>query len=536
MKKISTLAVLVVFAIAAQSQSYTKTITTPFYINANRLINTKDGGWMTIGTSTTSFGDVYGNDFYIVKFKANGNVDWSKSYGANTKLPDYALSATITKDTGYLISGSSTDATGKSLGAVLRIDSLGNKLWCKTFSDTLPFSIVSAVQIADGGYVCGGNLVNGNNLIPVLIKLSASGSVINYKKIKIGASAVFRKIIAGDNGDLVMLLDDGQSFSNNKKLIVIRTTKNEVIKWSKRFSGGYSDIGRDIIETRDKGFAITGGSTYVKQGSANYLSFTTKTDSVGNVLWRRSINEGDRQGSVPMSGYSILENADKSLVSCGDVASSYENVSLVNYSGSGTYISSTILPVPTMFSTSPSYGRGLIKIKSGYVIAAEQNDNDIVILKANNAFVFCESQTALSPTIQDSAIVLDSINASFVNQTGITDMDNLIVIDLATKLQTKCPIDSFAEATSTEKCTLPVINIYPNPVVNYINVAFNTNKTGKALLQVYDVAGNNLLEVQANTTVGRNIKILNTSALHRGMYKLVLLNNGIRVTQSFYKQ
>ena len=541
MKKLSTLVLLFIVANTLYSQTYYKRILW-LDTDAKRLINTKDGGWIIIGVGNQNgFDEVTYSDFYAAKFNDKGKLQWANRYGIDGRH-DEGLSVIEDKANGYLFSGFSTDASDKRQGALMRVDSLGNKIWSKTFSGPTDFSLTSSVQTRDGGFIAGGNLTDGKHSRPVLIKLDAGGNVLKYIKINLSKNTIFRKIIMAHNGDLVVLMDDGEP-DRNKKLEVMRITQSGSIKWVTRFSGIHSDYAYDLIETKDKGFAITGGNSFIDEhsGGTEYLATTSKLDSAGNVKWYNCTNADDvnSAGSVPIYGYSLLEDKDGSLISCGSVYRSNRprSIYLLKYGADGNYISSSYLPpLPNDVFRASDYGHGIIKIRDGYVLAVSINDAvQAGILKGDNNFSFCIAPIPLVPTFQSNVFVEDTVNVSLDKQTGISDTDNLNTTAEASELLTVCK-NSLAATVPIENKTKPLsIDVYPNPASNYITVTFNMATTARTMIQVYDITGALRMQLPVFATEGRNVKQLYISALQSGSYKIKVLQVEADAVQ-FFKQ
>lgn len=99
------------------------------------------GGYSNSPLSSDKSGASKGGfDFWIVKLDANGNKLWDKTFGGSSD--DYLNSVAATPDGGFILGGSSTsNATGdkseNNKGEydywIVKTDSLGNKLWDKSF-------------------------------------------------------------------------------------------------------------------------------------------------------------------------------------------------------------------------------------------------------------------------------------------------------------------------------------------------------------------------------------------------------------------
>ena len=129
------------------------------------LQQTPDGGYILGGYSNSGIG---GNktqpcwglyDYWIVKTDSLGNKQWDKNFGGTDMEELWKVSQTT--DGAYLISGDSYspisgDKTENNFGLeqtwVLKIDSLGNKLWDKTVFTNGHDEQGSAIQTWDGCY------------------------------------------------------------------------------------------------------------------------------------------------------------------------------------------------------------------------------------------------------------------------------------------------------------------------------------------------------------------------------------------------
>jgi hypothetical protein len=108
---------------------------------------TADGGFIIAG-ETRSFGA--GNfDACLIKIDANGNSEWSKTYGGVGV--DFGFCVQQTTDGGFILGGYTNSFGAGSTDAYLnRTDSLGNLLWSKTIGG-VDWEQVSAIDLAPGG-------------------------------------------------------------------------------------------------------------------------------------------------------------------------------------------------------------------------------------------------------------------------------------------------------------------------------------------------------------------------------------------------
>ncbi len=128
------------------------------------LIQTADEGFALAGSSGISIGmlpitpSLNGTEFCLVKIGAQGNLQWSRTYGGVND--DDAIALIQTHDGGYVLAGNtdsfgnpSADYTTSASNALLvKTDSAGNIAWAQTYNGT----INALIEAADGSLVYSG--------------------------------------------------------------------------------------------------------------------------------------------------------------------------------------------------------------------------------------------------------------------------------------------------------------------------------------------------------------------------------------------
>lgn len=114
---------------------------------------TTDGGYILAG-STPSFG-AGNNDVCLIKTDANGDTLWCKTYGGT--LQDYGYSVSQTSDGGYIISGyTESFGAGGNDYYLLKVNASGNLQWAKTFGGNSDEKAFCVQQTSDRGYIVAG--------------------------------------------------------------------------------------------------------------------------------------------------------------------------------------------------------------------------------------------------------------------------------------------------------------------------------------------------------------------------------------------
>ena len=145
----------------------------------NASLQTADHGFIFVG-STLSKG-AWNSDVLVVKIDSVGNQQWSKTYGDTGN--DYGNFIVQNQSSnGFVISGY-TVSFGAPQGStyVVKIDSIGNVIWSNIYATLLGSSSNCIVKTSDGGYISTGEINTGNPGNPnsqiYLLKIDSIGNV-----------------------------------------------------------------------------------------------------------------------------------------------------------------------------------------------------------------------------------------------------------------------------------------------------------------------------------------------------------------------
>ena len=115
-------------------------------------IQTKDNGFIILA-QTYSFG-AGSSDIWIVNIDSDGNKLWDKTYG--TERVDIGYDICQANGGGYIIVGMTISSKTNSPDAyIVKIDSIGNTIWTKTYGGVDIDGVSSISPIKDDyGYIC----------------------------------------------------------------------------------------------------------------------------------------------------------------------------------------------------------------------------------------------------------------------------------------------------------------------------------------------------------------------------------------------
>ncbi|MCH8331282.1 MAG: hypothetical protein IH946_07855, partial [Bacteroidetes bacterium] len=193
------------------------------------VVQTDDDGFLFLG-STESFGAGL-NDIYLVRLDQLGDTIWTRTYGGTDDDLGHYISST--NDGGYIVTGSTSSfGAGSSDCYLLRLDSLGDTLWTRTYGySTLDDYGTSVQQTTDEGYIITGNKGGGG---VYLVKTDSLGDTL----------------------------------------------------WTKTYGGTSTDEGHCVQQTTDGGYIITGYTG--SYGSGSYDFYLIKTNFLGDSLWTKT--------------------------------------------------------------------------------------------------------------------------------------------------------------------------------------------------------------------------------------------------------
>ncbi len=248
---------------------------------------TKDGGYIVVG-ETYSFG-AGGSDVYLIKIDANGNQEWSKTFGG--KGNDFGYSVQQTKDGGYIILGSTESFGAEQFDLYLiKIDANGNQEWYKTIGSFYNDFGYSVQQTKDGGYIIAGyTSFYGTNYYDdniYLIKTDGKGNK-QWSRIFGGSDWNYGySVKETKDGGYIIVGYTSPYGTGGSDIYLIKTDENGNEEWSKKFGGAYDDRGYSVCQTEDGGYIIVGSTDSYGAGKRDI--YLIKTDAKGNQEWYKT--------------------------------------------------------------------------------------------------------------------------------------------------------------------------------------------------------------------------------------------------------
>lgn len=473
---------------------------------------TADDGYIVAGTSVSVDGDITGNhggfDYWITKLDNAGNLQWQRAFGGSDDEQANAIQQTT--DGGYIIAGYTrsddgdiTVLHGQSDYWIIKLDSVGNMVWQKTFGGTNLENAESIRQTTDGGYIVGGRSrsINGD--------------------------------VTGNHG--------GEDFW----IVKLDTSGN--MEWEKSIGGSMYDDATAVVQTTDGGYAATGWSKSldgdVTGNHGNYDYWTVKLDTVGNIQWEKSYG-GDNYDQP----FSMKQAYDGGYFLGGFTNSNNQNVS-GNHGGNDSWIvkldSNGNLMWQKCLGGSQWDRTYSVQLTSDYgvVVVGYTLSNDSQVTGNHGGYDYwvvkldssgnlkwqkCLGGTgsdepyAVQQTADNGYVVAGFSDSNDGDVSGNHGSSDYWIVKLTDDI-----------ATETPPLIKSSISIFPNPVQSVLYVSFN-GLTDNEMVHIYDLQGRMI--ILPMTFTNSQVQV-NTTDLPGGFYTIKIFNNktGENVVSKFIK-
>jgi len=228
---------------------------------ASEVQATSDGGFIILAETINFINNDKNSDILVVKTDAVGTIQWSKVFGGDNT--DYGYSIEQTRDGGYVIGGETNSyGAGDWDYYLLKLKADGAVEWSKTYGELGTDFGRYAQQTPDGGYLIGGNTTNhkADGFDICLIKVDASGEV-QWTKVYggVGTDYLLNLKMVDEKG-FVIVGYTNSSDQLSEDAFVMHFNHSGNIIWTKAFGSNLNDYGVTLTITSDNDLII-GGST-----------------------------------------------------------------------------------------------------------------------------------------------------------------------------------------------------------------------------------------------------------------------------------
>ena len=310
------------------SSTWRKTFTT-FNNYRAAAIATSDGGYLITGSKGENAKDA-GSSMWVMKTDSRGGVIWEKRFSPHKNSSNHGYAAIETAD-GYLVTGT------KNLSAlhdwsvwnelwVIKLAKNGATIWekaygCQWGANTSAGEGRSILQTDDGGYIVGGFGSIGGAVTAWLVRLDRNGNR-QWEKF-LGA--------ADDGGGgfpvSVAKAAEGHFYASftipDVHAVVLKLDSSGTILWRRQVDQYQRNGAGSLIATSDEGVVFS--------GSGDHDGLLVKFDTNGSLRWHKTFGKNQQGRSAGLSA--VTETTDNGFIATGGVGEGKSHLWLLRTDG-----------------------------------------------------------------------------------------------------------------------------------------------------------------------------------------------------------
>jgi hypothetical protein len=242
------------------------------------------------------------SDLFLIKVDGRGNEIWSHTYGGGGA--DCGGAVRQTSDGGFILLGALYDdfATGDLfLGHlyVIKTDAAGNCTWERSYGDGLLYLGFGIEETPDGGYVFSGWWAKTHDDRDfIVIKIDSVGNVEwerTWDPTPGDGDCAYDMLLTSDGHVVLAGIQSMYEGPRLATLVKLDLEGDEV--WVKSYPrvDGETEFW-DILEDEDGGYLMAGGLVGERNpatGEAPRQGLVVKTDADGEVLWETTLGDSE---------------------------------------------------------------------------------------------------------------------------------------------------------------------------------------------------------------------------------------------------
>ncbi|MEO8085804.1 MAG: T9SS type A sorting domain-containing protein [Bacteroidota bacterium] len=303
-----------------------------------------DGGYAITGSSDSQDGDLstfWGStDCWLAKLDAGGNLQWQKTLGGTGSDAGHCIQATA--DGGYIIAATYTYVdTANNLNEnywIVKIDSLGTLQWQHLYGGSSPENAWFIMPTFDQGYIVAGTSSSNDSNVTGnkggtdcwILKIDSVGEIQWEKSYGSHVNDYCFSITQTKDGGFIFIAqpqghDSDVSCVGFRDYWLVKLDPSGNMQWQQCFGGSGYDQGYSVIQSSDGGYVVAGFSNSIDgdvTGNHGADYWIIKTDSIGNLEWQKCLG-GSSSGETARS---IEETSDGGFIVGGDARSNNGDV------------------------------------------------------------------------------------------------------------------------------------------------------------------------------------------------------------------
>lgn len=436
------------------------------------LIETYDNGYVVSLTDDTDSRIVK-----LIKFSIDGDTLWSKNISTFSELT-HPSNIHETHDGGIIICGSASQS-GNQSSYIVKLNACGDHQWANYYGNPNKYDYAShIIQSTDSNYVVLIKYLNDTSRI-ALTKLDTMGNIIWQNDFTYYRNA--------EPKDLIETSDKGFLITGSPRSMIIKIDSSGNREWEKVLGmSGASNTAYSSVELETGGFLILTS----KRGDDQSLG-VYRVDEGGNILFYKAISD------IPHS-YKLFIRKMKGDNYC--IVSSLQNGCFEYTSMLGLYmINSNGTILDTSFVEDHHLDiRGALVTKDNKLLVAGSKD----FIDNHKVFMFKFNEDLEFDTLYNTTLNYDWLCDSTVTYVELPN-DNIH------------------------------IDLYPNPTSQEINIQINESKHLNYVVNIINLNGAILKSENIHSNELKNLSLNNFNA---GIYIVsISYNNNVLLTRKILK-
>lgn len=275
-----------------------------------------DGGFVITGKTQNTNGCTQ-DDIFLLKTNNAGTHLWTRIFGGSGDEAGNGVQRT--SDNGYIITGRTNSfGAGQYDGFLLKTDINGNLSWWNTYGSTGDDLFRSVHQTTDGGYVaCGTTTSYGNGAQGYVVRTNGTGALQWAREFGGGQLEYMWSIRQTNDGGYITVGTE-VSFTSSPDLFLVKITNTGGFSWARTYGFTSSwDEALSVKECIDQSLIISGytqGEGVAGFGSTNM--YMLKTNFAGAKTWGRIY--GGNSGEM---GWNVIQTVDGGFACAGRTSS-----------------------------------------------------------------------------------------------------------------------------------------------------------------------------------------------------------------------
>ncbi len=291
---------------------WTRTFGGPGSSKAFDVQLTSDGGYILAGYTDEFGAGLF--DMYVIKIDSLGDTLWTRTYGGREFENAQAIQETT--DDGFIIVGQ-TNSYGVGLDDffLVKIDSGGDTLWTRVFGTSYDDRAYAVQQTIDGGYIIAGSTrtSTSSNSDILVLKTDSLGNYIWSSIYGGNASENVNSVFQISNDEFII---GGNTYSyglgySEFYLLMIDSYGDTL--WTRTYGTEYYEEAFSTQPTLDGGYIMVGNFEYPEEVRGIYI---VKTNSFGDTMWTRIIEDSI---STYTRAKAIYQTTDGGYIIAGEI-------------------------------------------------------------------------------------------------------------------------------------------------------------------------------------------------------------------------